>query len=107
MIDFLAAAVLAAVLIKAITRRLERDEHRNPTARQKRGDLSLWWLAVPVAFGVAAGLWSQGYMDVGRWVAAVTVGLPFALARVSFWAKALRVDVGYDEISVEAMEMGR
>jgi len=90
-----------------ITRRLERDEHRNPTARQKRGEPSLWWLAVPVALGVAAGLWSQGYEDMGRWVAAVTVGLPFALAPVSFWAKVLRVDVGWEEISVEAMEMGR
>jgi len=35
------------------------------------------------------------------------VGLPFALAPVSFWAWLLRVDVGYEEISVDAMEMGR
>jgi len=95
----------AWLLLYPVTRRLERDEHRNPTARQKRGELSLWWLAVPVALGVSAGLWSQGYEDVGRWVAAVTVGLPFALARVSFWVKVLKVQADWEAISVNTMEM--
>jgi len=104
-IDILAGLVLAAVLLICALYRLERDEHRNRSARQKRGELSLWWLAVPVALGVAAGLWSQGYEDMGRYVAAVTFGLPFALAPVSFWAWVLRVDVGWDEVSVDAMEM--
>jgi len=54
---------------------------------------------VPVALGVAAGLWSQGYEDVGRYVAAATVGLPFALARCHFgrgccgWMSATRRSV--------------
>jgi len=92
----------ARILLSPLTRRLERLEHRNPTARQKRGDLSLWWLAFPVPLGVAAGLWALGWVDVARAVAALSCGLPFLLADPPFWTRLLRVDI-YEEIGVGAM----
>ena len=92
----------ARILLSPLTRRLERLEHRNPTARMKRGELSLWWLLLPVALGVAAGLWSQGWVEVARMVAAAACGVPFLLAGPTFWCRLLRVDI-YEEIGVGAM----
>lgn len=82
-----ALLLLLYVAVKAVMWRLAWEGRRNPTRAMKRGEASKLWLLVlvlPVAGVVAV---KTGHVDVARYCAAVSLGVPFLFAGPKFWMK--------------------
>lgn len=110
-----AACVVAAMLFRLVTWRLERLD-RQVTPRMKRGSRSAW-LLLPATLAAAGCVWWCGHPEAARWIVALTAGLPFLLATERFWGRLLGRRVSCDQCgnlgrlpvgqAVDAMQLHR
>ncbi len=85
-------ALAAALAVPAVMQRLAWLDHRNPSARMKRGEPSPLWYAIPlIPISAALAWWFVG-PDAARWIVALGCGAPFLLATDRFWMTRSRHD---------------
>lgn len=79
--------ILAAALVKVVMWRLEWTEHRNPTPRMKRGELTPLWSLIPMIPVVITTLGWFVPGDAWKWATALSLGLPFLFCKAEFWER--------------------